>query len=274
MDMYTLSKLDVALMKELAVSIVLDVGEKLHDVLGEQENSTLGNTKSSTLHDKWAEQAIVSKLQNTGIPFLGEELNPTMFNDTTWVIDPIDGTGWFMRGEPYCTTMIGLYSEDRPVFSIIHNFGLGKTLFAQQGNGCVLEDRKLTTSCRKLSESYIEIHSNDAAPEDITFKIALWKQGACLVNNAASGHSYTQLASGKLDAIVFLPSCKDKPWDYLPGLIAVIEAGGVVISYNKTLVSDELPLYICASNKVLAEELEKLLPKNYTEPRIAHRFIL
>jgi histidinol-phosphatase len=58
----------------------------------------------------------------------------------TWVVDPLDGTGTFMRGIPMWTVMIALVDgRGQPVVAVIHNpslvLGAGRTFWATAGGG-------------------------------------------------------------------------------------------------------------------------------------------
>src|SRR4051812_7360836 len=74
-----------------------------------------------TALDQETEKRLAEQLADydPGIAFRGEEYGGDESATTTWIVDPIDGTGHFVRGIPWCTTMIALVDRGEVVVSVI-----------------------------------------------------------------------------------------------------------------------------------------------------------
>ena len=74
---------------------------------------------------------------NDGV--LGEELGTTEGTGTgarrQWIIDPIDGTANFLRGNPIWGTLIALAVEGVPVVGVVSSPALGQRWWAARGQG-------------------------------------------------------------------------------------------------------------------------------------------
>lgn len=64
-------------------------------------------------------------------------------SDSTWIIDPIDGTSNFISGLDLFSISLGLVRGNSPYFGIIHFPVLGKTIYAHEGQGVYLNDKLL-----------------------------------------------------------------------------------------------------------------------------------
>jgi len=171
------------------------------------------------------------------IGFIGEEFGVSSEADTTWLVDPIDGTGHFIRGLPFCQVMIALVEKGQVVLSVIHNIADDETYWAVRGKGAFCEDRRLSVSERPLSDSILAFETRMDDPKNYATYLAL-SERANSINFLTSGIEFCMIASGKLDGKVALkPYGKD--WDFAPGSLLVTEAGGLAANigsreYNYT----------------------------------------
>jgi 3'(2'), 5'-bisphosphate nucleotidase len=108
-----------------------------------------------TVADKRASELIVSGLHGRfpGPTVISEELAlpeeklASLVKGRMWLVDPIDGTKDFMRGDEGFSVMIGLADAGRPVLGVVHQPAVGKTgrtFFATHDGGAhVLVDDTL-----------------------------------------------------------------------------------------------------------------------------------
>jgi 3'(2'), 5'-bisphosphate nucleotidase len=85
--------------------------------------------------DRRASELIVAGLLAAfpGDPVISEELPPApgaFGAPRLWLVDPIDGTKDFIRGEDGYSVMIGLVSGDRPALGVVHQPALDRTFYA------------------------------------------------------------------------------------------------------------------------------------------------
>ncbi|MFF5990337.1 histidinol-phosphatase [Prauserella flavalba] len=146
-----------------------------------------------------------------------------------WVLDPIDGTKNFLRGNPVWATLIALVEDGTPVVGMVSAPMLGRRWWASAGGGAWLRDgagehRLSVSGVSELSDAYVsttdlgawtEYHSRDAY---LAFLDACWESRAfgdfwhhCLV------------AEGSLE-VAAEPIVN--PWDVAAAQVLVTEAGG------------------------------------------------
>jgi myo-inositol-1(or 4)-monophosphatase len=166
------------------------------------------------------------KILYPDIEFVGEELGGNRKSSRFWLVDPIDGTGHYIRGLPFCTTMLALIDKGKPVFSVIYDFVKDEVYWAQSGGGAFCNKTRIGVSNRKPQKSYIACETHLAKPANIKILNSLEKKMA-IMSTISSGWEHAMVATGKLDArICFDPYGCD--YDYAPGALLIAEAGGIV----------------------------------------------
>lgn len=157
--------------------------------------------------------------------FFGEEYGGSS-SARYWLCDPIDGTAHYIRGLPFCTTMLALIEDGEVQFGAIYDFVTDTLYHAERGAGAYRDDEPIHVSDRPLSESYIALETHLEKPENLRRFLAL-NEKVSLMHVLCCGYEFARVAEGKMDArISFDPYGKD--WDYAPGPLVVAEAGGVV----------------------------------------------
>jgi myo-inositol-1(or 4)-monophosphatase len=94
---------------------------------------------------------------DSSLGFQGEERGHSGSNREFWLVDPIDGTGHYMRGIPFCTTMIALVIDGRVEASVINDFVRGNTYSAARGHGASCDGESIKVSNRALPGAYVGI---------------------------------------------------------------------------------------------------------------------
>jgi myo-inositol-1(or 4)-monophosphatase len=123
--------------------IIEEAGIKLRKGFGKTEAIAFksdAHASAVTELDRSTEQFLAERLHKLypEIEFFGEESGGNDKASQFWLVDPIDGTGNFIRGLPFCTTMIALIQEGQPVFSVIYNFMTKEIYSAEKGKGATL----------------------------------------------------------------------------------------------------------------------------------------
>ena len=108
-----------------------------YDIKVKSDNTPL------TIADRLAHNKIKEVLGSTRIPILSEEGREMLYDerknwDMFWLIDPLDGTIEFIKGNNEFTVNIALMSENECVGAIVYVPYLGKAYFAEQGCGAML----------------------------------------------------------------------------------------------------------------------------------------
>ncbi len=145
-----------------------------------------------------------------------------------WTIDPVDGTGNFVKGNDRFCCMVALLAEGRPVRSWIYVPLLASLYMAMAGQGAVVKDsdgtRRLSLSPRHWRTDDMTGSANVLAVEQPRRAIlrerlrdlpGRWFAGS-------SGIMGTEIASGRQH---FLLHSRCTPWDHAPVDLLCREAG-------------------------------------------------
>ena len=188
------------------------------------------------------EKYIISciKEQFPGDNFLTEETSSkTDLKNRTWIIDPIDGTSFFIRNALFYSIQVAFYDEGKTQLSVIYQPKLNNSMYvAVLGHGAYLNGKCLKRKCDvKLTSSFYCINS---CPSRWTEKIRninekLYEyEKQCYVSPKqfkidSSGVVYTLLANGTIDFLIEPARTK---WDYMPGDLLVKEVGAKYYNFD------------------------------------------
>jgi histidinol phosphatase-like enzyme (inositol monophosphatase family) len=172
-----------------------------------------------------------------GDAVLGEEFPETP--GTTgfrWVIDPIDGTRSFVRGQPTFAVLIGVEYQGSVAAGVASFPALQETLWASRGAGAwwatpqqgVLPARVSTTAA--LHESIVEtlwprsFAKHRVTPVREALEASTWR-----LRTWSDAYSWAMVATGRADAAVDFGSSL---WDFAPFVVAIAEAGGTITDWQ------------------------------------------
>ncbi len=217
--------------KDTVLPVVREVRKILLPEWGKAEiidKKTTRATDILTVLDQKVERFLKEKLAEIypDIQFVGEEDGGNREAERFWLIDPIDGTGHYMRGLPFCTVMLALIEKGVVTFSVVYDFLNDDIYWAEKGKGAYKNDTPIHVSDRDFSDSYICSESRLYKKYNQEFFGEIVKNTPYFASIDA-GWEFAMVASGKLDArIQFDPWGYD--FDFAPGSLLVAEAGGVV----------------------------------------------
>ena len=100
------------------------------------------------------------------IKFVGEEHGGDRGAERFWLVDPIDGTGHYLRGLPFCTTMLALIENGVVTFSAIYDFLNDDMYWAEKAKGAYKNDTEIHVSNRNLNEAYISVETKREKTEN------------------------------------------------------------------------------------------------------------
>lgn len=178
--------------------------------------------------------------------FVGEENDGDRTANRFWLCDPIDGTAHFIRGLPFCTTMLALIEDGQVIASVIYDFVNDNMYYACMGEGAFCDGKPLFVSERPLQKAYLswEVQYKKIENEKIVLDLL---RCASTFKSLNAGFEFAMVASGKLDGRICVnPYGKD--YDYAPGTFLVQEAGGIVTNIGSDKY-DYRDLNFIASNK-------------------------
>ena len=187
-----------------------------------------------------------------GAGFKGEEYGGETDSSRFWLCDPIDGTSFFVRGMPSCTSMLALVENGMVTFSAIYDFTTDVLFHAVRGGGAYKNGKPIHVSTRKLTHAFLGIDTHLDKQQNYE-KFLQLRRKSIILSYVPSGCIYSQIAEGKVEGRVCLdPWGKD--WDFAPGSLLVSEAGGVVANLGVSIY-DYHNLDFIAANKEVYEAL-------------------
>lgn len=141
----------------------------------------------------------------------------------TWVVDPIDGTKAFVKGDTGFCVAIARLDAGRPVAGVVYNPNFNELLHAREKGGAFLNDRPIRVTQRSNIACRMVGQPDVFAREDASVR---WP-GLELIRPIPNAIAWrlALVASGRWDATVALNPKND--WDLAAAVLLVHEAGGV-----------------------------------------------
>lgn len=106
-----------------------------------------GDGSPVTPADLEVSQFLVKELATLGFLVISEEClpeNPPAHGETYFLVDPLDGTKYFSRGEDEFAICVGLISEGRPVYGAIYDPTQSRLFWAKQGSGAYCDKAQIS----------------------------------------------------------------------------------------------------------------------------------
>jgi myo-inositol-1(or 4)-monophosphatase len=161
-------------------------------------------------------------------------------SDTTWIVDPLDGTKNFLYGISHFAVSIAIQVKNQIEHAVIYDPIRHECFTASRGRGAQLNNRRLRVgqisniqqALVGIGKSMVSAHS----PEEVIRFNQFNKQLPSTRQLGCASLDIAYVAAGRLDAYV---SYGMHPWDCAAGILMVLEAGGVVTDFQG--MSQHLP---------------------------------
>ncbi|MFJ5260443.1 inositol monophosphatase family protein [Streptomyces sp. NPDC088387] len=142
-----------------------------------------------------------------------------------WIVDPVDGTRQFVRGEEGFCTLVALARHGELLASWTYAPARDQLATAVRGKGAFLDGERLFAgpppADRELRVA--TSHPDYTTDEQKRALLGLWTDGVAPRACGSAGLEYLAVARGELDAVAF---SWEAAWDHAAGLLLVEEAGG------------------------------------------------
>jgi fructose-1,6-bisphosphatase/inositol monophosphatase family enzyme len=145
--------------------------------------------------------------------------------DPVWIIDPVDGTRQFVRGEDGFCTLVALAQHGELLASWTYLPARGDMAIARRRGGALLNGEALTAGSPAPGK-VLEVatsHPDFTTDEQKRALLGLRTDGVAPRPCSSAGLEYLRVASGELDGVAF---SWESAWDHAAGLLLVAEAGG------------------------------------------------
>lgn len=221
-----------AILRETAASTILP----RFGALSEDEVSEKSPGELVTVADREAEVLIGRRLRDlVDAPVVGEEAtsaDPSLVaalskEPSAWVVDPVDGTRNFAKGDDRFAVMAALVREGRAVASWILRPTEDTVHAAELGSGAWRDGTRLHRAPSPADPADLRgmVQRRFLAPEERE-RVDAAAPGFARVGGGSgcAGVDYPRLLAGDLDFMMF---ADPQPWDHTPGGLILAEAGGV-----------------------------------------------
>lgn len=265
-----------------AYNAAVRAGAEVLDIYKHVDDFEVGvrNEKPITVADRSSHNLIKEYLDATRIPILSEEGRNLLYLercgwDLFWLVDPLDGTREFIKGNGEFTINIALMCNNVPVLGVIYVPYTNKIYFCDKEVGSYCNEiipenhseytiAEIYASARRLpifehASTPIRIaisrsHNTDETFAEIEKIRAVYPD--CEVIEQGSSYKFCMLAEGAVD--YYIRTSDTLEWDTAAGELILECAGGVTkpigenaperLSYNKAELQN--PHFVCHSKFV------------------------
>ena len=267
-----------AIIRNVVDSLVMPSFQKLRpeDI---QSKDTPGDPGDLvTIVDKAAERALIEQLSGV-VPdaaFVGEEgvsehpglLSALSSPKPAWLIDPIDGTKNFARGNRDFGIMVALVEDGLTRASwmaVPAAHAGGYLVVAARGSGTTIDGVPVTTTRQVSAYPRGTVHTR-MMPPDKAREVENNLRGKYddLPSTGSAATEYSAILRGDKDFVIYY---RLLPWDHAPGTLAVTEAGGVAMHLNGEPYTPLSPnqVTILAATAELAEGIRGWLTRGHDD---------
>lgn len=241
-----------------AYNAALRAGAAILEVYGQGSNEFEVTFKSDhsplTVADSRSHNIIKDYLGRTRVPLLSEEGREMMYQervgwDLFWIVDPLDGTKEFIKGNGEFTVNIALMYDNKPEIAVMFVPYIGKMYFAMRGCGSYLKESVLTEEdaeyvmgeimegalvmpiAKRANEPLrVAVSRSHNTPETFQAIDKLREKYPDLeVVYQGSSYKFGLIAEGAVD--YYLRTTPTMEWDTAAGELILELAGGTTLTY-------------------------------------------
>src|SRR5271166_4912567 len=222
--------------RELGTAI--EAAKKAGELALKMQPDVVAETKADnspvTQADRECERVVARMLSETfpsdGV--LGEEgASVESASGRRWIVDPIDGTRDFVRGNPLWSVLIALEDNREVMAGVVHLPLLGHTCWASRGGGAFRDDARMrVSSIVDAGTAVLSVNGLNRIRE-MPFSRGLidWASRFWAVRCLGGTPDAMMLAAGELDAWI---EPKVAAWDLAAAQVILEEAGAVFFSFG------------------------------------------
>lgn len=140
-----------------------------------------------------------------------------------WIVDPIDGTKYFMRGIPQYAISAALAEEGMLTVALVYNPASGELFTASRGGGAYLNEKPIHVKAAGSPPLHILV----GPPAHARGRFQPFEGLAAFEPKGSIAYTLGLVAAGRADATLNLDHLSE--WDIAAGVLLVEEAGGTVV---------------------------------------------
>lgn len=145
--------------------------------------------------------------------------------DAVWIIDPIDGTSNFARGDRNWCISIGFVLNGVPEIGIVSAPALDELYLGRRGQGASMNGKPITVSgATDIGRAYLEFGWSPRIPNEAYLAMVGrgFASGASVKRSGSGALGLCHVANGRAEAYAELHI---NPWDVAAGMVIAAEAG-------------------------------------------------
>ncbi len=223
----------------------------VRDGFAVKEKGTLENivTTSDLAVQEFLTERLAKLLPGSG--FLCEEEDlADLSHPYVWIIDPIDGTANYARGNENCCISVALVKDWIPQMGVVYSPWRGELYCAEKGKGAFCNGKPIKVSERPFEDgilfSAMSTYRKEFAKtcRDIIYDLYMECNDFRRCGSAAV--ELCQVAAGYADLYFEI---RLMPWDYAAASLILREAGGFICDFNGEFPSLTHPSLVIAANR-------------------------
>lgn len=221
-------------------------GFQIHDK-GSRENLV---TSSDLAVQDFLTVRLSELLPGSGFLCEEEDLADVSGHEYVWIIDPIDGTTNYARGDENCCISVALIRGGDPFMGVVFSPWRGECYWAEKGRGAFCNGHPIHVSDRPYENGILFTAMSTYHKEwarycsEIIYDIFMSSNDIRRTGSAAVELCLMAAGRGEL----YFEMCL-KPWDYAAGALILCEAGGCVCSFDGEFPSLRNPSLLLAANR-------------------------
>ena len=218
---------------EVAIAAAKEAGKIAMRYFGKEiKAETKDDSTPVTAVDRLCEKKIISIIKRN-FPehsVLSEESGEIKGNEYRWIIDPLDGTKYFIRGLPVFGTLIALERDGEIICGAAHMPALGRLNFAEKGRGSFTSNKRIKVSKTNNIGKSVVLYSSlkHFANNNLRNLITIIRSAGMSLSPGVL-YAFMLVAEGIADAVI---SARAEPWDVATVKIIVEEAGGKMTDFR------------------------------------------
>ena len=249
----------IAIVKE-ASSLMVRSGFEVHDK-GTRENLV---TSSDLAVQHFLTRELRARYPEVGFLCEEEDMDEVSGHDAVWVIDPIDGTANYARGNENCGISVALVKGGEPVLGVVYSPWRGELYTAEKGKGAFLNGKPIHVSGRPFEQGLLftalAIYRKDLARSCSDIIYDLYMQCNDVRRSGSAAVELCLLAAGYADLFFEI---RLMPWDHAAASLILTEAGGAVCGFEGNPPSPYRPsLFIGANSQDNCKRVLKIVRKH------------
>lgn len=223
-----------------------------------------------TTSDVAVQHFLTERLGNLlpGSGFLCEEEDLEDLRHTdVWIIDPIDGTANYARGNENCCISVALLHEGKPLMGVVYSPWRGELYQAEKGRGAFCNGKPIHVSDRPFERGLLftamSTYRKDLARTCSDIIYDLYMECNDFRRTGSAAVELCLMAAGFVDLYFEM---RLMPWDYAAAWLILEEAGGSVCTLDGGSPSHYRPsMFIAANNQDNCKRIWETVRRHLTE---------